>query len=64
MSHGDSRVTQGSSPLFASLQEGQQLWLSNGRQKCRQFKDLGFSLLVLWVLEDILLQLKHVNKQA
>ena len=50
MSHGDSRVTQGSSPLFASLQEGQKLWLSNGRQKCLHFKDLGLSLLILWVL--------------
>ena len=48
MLHGFSLVTQGSSPLPASLQVGHQLCISKGKQKCRHLDDLGLIELVWW----------------
>ena len=53
-------MTQGSSPLPDSLQVGQKLCVSNGKQKCLQLPDLGLSLFVWW--EDILNAIKYVLK--
>ena len=44
ISQGVSKVTQGSSPLPASLQVGQKLCVSKLKQKWRHFCALGFSL--------------------
>ena len=59
ISQGVSKVTQGSSPLPASLQVGQKLCVSKLKQKWRHFWALGLSLFAWW--RDIVYAIKDVQ---